>query len=104
MRRTLWSATALFLLIMSFQSKARAADNTAEILERQTQELMDAVTYGKADVWERYMDANAIYTDESGSIITKAQMVKDVKPLAAGVSGPGITLAALAAVLGSSRF
>ena len=87
MRRTFWSATALFLLAISFQSKARAADNAAEILERQTQELMDAVTYGKADVWDRYMDANAIYTDESGSIITKAQMVKDVKPLAAGVSG-----------------
>ena len=86
MRRLLWSV-AFLLLAASFPWKALAADDTAAILERQTQELMDAVTYGKADVWDRYMDASAIYTDENGSSIPKAQMVKDTKPLPPGVSG-----------------
>jgi len=85
MRRVFLSIAAFFAT--AFVLPAAAADNTAAILERQTQEIMDAITYGKADVWERYMDPNAIYTDESGNIITKAQMVNDTKPLPAGVSG-----------------
>jgi len=87
MRRILLSIAGVFALGLNFPTAATAADNTVAVLERQTQEIMDAITYGRADVWERYMDANAIYTDESGSIITKAQMVKDIKPLPAGVSG-----------------
>jgi len=86
MRRLFWSI-AFLLLAASFLWRAFAADNTAAILERQTQELMDAVTYGKADVWDRYMDASAVYTDESGTISSKAQMVKDIRPLPPGVSG-----------------
>ena len=78
MRRLFWSI-AVLLLAASFRSKAVAADDTAAILERQTQELMDAVTYGKADVWDSYMDASAIYTDENGNAIPKTQMVKDTK-------------------------
>lgn len=86
MRRLLWSV-AFLLLAASFRWKVLAADDIPAILERQTQELMDAVTYGKADVWDRYMDASAIYTDENGNSIPKAQMVKDTKPLPTGVSG-----------------
>src|SRR5215472_15362291 len=86
MKRIFWTI-ALLLLAASFQCKSLAADDTAAILERQTQELMDAVTYGKADVWDRYMDASAVYTDESGTISSKAQMVKDIRPLPPGVSG-----------------
>src|SRR5262249_40006735 len=84
---TLLSFVGVCVLGLSSQIAAAAADNTAAILERQTQELMDAITYGKADVWERYMDANAIYTDESGNRIAKTQMVKDIRPLPDGVSG-----------------
>jgi hypothetical protein len=87
MKPTLWFVAGCFALAIALQHSMRAADNTAAILERQTQEIMDAITNGKAEVWERYMDANAIYTDESGNIITKAQMVKDTKPLPADVSG-----------------
>jgi hypothetical protein len=87
MRRIFLSIAALFATAFLLSTMATAADNTAAILERQTQEIMDAITYGKAEVWERYMDPNALYTDESGNIITKSQMVNDTKPLPAGVSG-----------------
>ena len=86
MRRILLSTAGLFTIALCLHMAAAAADDSA-ILERQTQELMDAVTYGKADVWDRYMDASAIYTDENGTIISKAQMVKETKPLPPGVSG-----------------
>jgi hypothetical protein len=87
MRRIFLSMAALLATAFVLSTTAIAADNTAAILERQTQEIMDAITAGKADVWERYMDPNALYTDESGNIITKSQMVNDTKPLPAGVSG-----------------
>src|SRR5215475_861096 len=87
MRRVFLSIAGLFAIGFGLPMTLVAADNTAATLERQTQELMDAITYGKADVWERYMDANAIYTDESGNQIAKTQMVKDIRPMPAGVSG-----------------
>jgi ketosteroid isomerase-like protein len=67
---------------------ARGADETVSaLLERQTQELMDAVSTGTAAVWERYLDPAAVYVDESGNVSSKKDMVDGIKPLAAGVSG-----------------
>ncbi|MFL6236768.1 MAG: DUF4440 domain-containing protein [Thermoanaerobaculia bacterium] len=66
---------------------APKAEDIAAMLQRQTQELMDAITYGKAEVWERYLDPKAIYTTEDGTLQTKAQMVEGTKPLPEGVSG-----------------
>jgi uncharacterized protein DUF4440 len=76
----------LILSCLLIAASARAADDGA-VLRRQTQELMDAVTYGKAAVWERLLDEKARYTDEEGNVSTKAQMVAQTKPLPAGVSG-----------------
>jgi Domain of unknown function (DUF4440) len=75
------------LTLLSSQTPAPAGEDTAAVLQRQTQELMDAITYGKADVWERYLDPKAVYTTEDGTVQTKAQMVEGTKPLAEGVSG-----------------
>ena len=86
MRRVFLSIAALFAAALVLPTAAIAADDKT-ILERQTQEIMDGITNGKAEVWERYMDPNAMYTDESGNIITKAQMVSDTRPMPAGVSG-----------------
>jgi ketosteroid isomerase-like protein len=58
-----------------------------DLLQRQTQEMMDAVGNGTAAVWERYLDAEAIYVDENGNVSTKKEMVEGIKPLPAGVSG-----------------
>lgn len=67
---------------------ARAADEPfSAILQRQTQELMDAVSSGTPAVWERYLDAAVVYVDESGGVSTKKEMVDGIKPLPAGVSG-----------------
>ncbi|HEY4594155.1 MAG TPA: DUF4440 domain-containing protein [Thermoanaerobaculia bacterium] len=77
-------------ILLSSQTPAPAApkgENDAAVLQRQTQELMDAITHGKAEVWERYLDAKAVYTTEDGTVQTKAQMVEGTKPLPEGVSG-----------------
>jgi hypothetical protein len=74
------------IILLSSQT-APAAEDVAAVLQRRTQELMDAITYGKAEVWSRYLDPKAIYTTEDGTLQTKAQMVEGTKPLPEGVSG-----------------
>ena len=63
------------------------AESVTALLHSQTQQLMDAVTAGDAKVWERYLDDAAVVTSEDGVVHTKAEMVKDTRPLAEGVSG-----------------
>lgn len=75
------------MTLLSSRTALPAAEDDAAMLQRQTQELMDAITYGKADVWDRYLDAKAVYTTEDGTVQTKAQMVEGTKPLPGGVSG-----------------
>lgn len=52
-----------------------------------TQELMDALVPGKADVWQRYLADDAMVTDEFGRRQTKKEAVDSMKPLPAGFSG-----------------
>jgi hypothetical protein len=64
-----------------------ASNDVAAILERQTQELFDAIVPGTASVWERYLDADVSTTTEDGVLLHKSQLVAQIKPLPAGVSG-----------------
>lgn len=66
---------------------AAAADDVSGILRRQTQELVDAIATGSAAVWDRYLDKDLRYIDESGKVLTKKEMVDGTKPLPPGVSG-----------------
>jgi ketosteroid isomerase-like protein len=64
-----------------------AGDDDIATVQRQAQELNDAVTYGRADVWSRYMHDDGVYTDEEGTRSTKAEIVAQIGPLPAGISG-----------------
>ena len=44
-------------------------------VQRQTQALLDATSDGSSAVWDRYLDPQAVYTDESSVVSTKAQLV-----------------------------
>src|SRR5215203_3619455 len=71
----------LFLQTLALAAEEGTSEDTAEVLRRQTQEMIDAVTTGSAAVWERYLDAKAVYTAEDGTVQTKAQLVEQIKPL-----------------------
>src|SRR4030095_1677277 len=62
-------------------------EDVARVLERQTQELLDAVTAGDSRVWERYLDEQIIYLAEDGVRKTKADLLKELTPLPKGISG-----------------
>jgi len=62
-------------------------DDVPAILERQTQELLDAITSGSAPVWERLVDARASFTTEDGEVRSKGAMVADIRPLPEAITG-----------------
>jgi len=48
---------------------------------------MDAAGNGARSVWERYLDAGAVYTDEGGSVMSKPEMLATIRPFSQVVSG-----------------
>jgi hypothetical protein len=65
----------------------RAPGNPEAVLRAQTQELLDAVTAGDPAVWDRYVDPQILYVSEAGEVESKAQLLAEVTPLPAGISG-----------------
>src|SRR5437763_13365967 len=102
MKLKFWSMVVLIAFALNLQPQMLAADNTADILQRQTQELMDAVGTGSKAVWERFMDAKAIYTDESGVVMSKSQMIQEMRLLPPEVSGKIKIIEFKAAVQGTT--
>jgi hypothetical protein len=89
MRRRPW-----FLLVfaaavasLSLPAQRAASHDVAAILQKQTQELFDALVPGSASVWERYLDADISMTTEDGELLHKSQLVSQIKPFPEGVSG-----------------
>ena len=76
---------AFFALLVA--PTARAVESDAAILQRQSQELFDAIALGRAAVWEKYLDPAVVYVDENGKVSGKKEMVDGIKPLPEGVSG-----------------
>lgn len=87
MPKNRFGSAAGFALLFAIGASAVAAESVPEILKRQTQELVDAITNGSPAVWERYLDERLRYVDESGKVLTKKEMVEGTKPLPEGVSG-----------------
>jgi hypothetical protein len=73
--------------ILLAATPAFAAEDVSALLQHQTQELFDAVSNGDARVWDKYLDADAVITDEAGGITNKKDTVDQVVPLPKGISG-----------------
>jgi Domain of unknown function (DUF4440) len=51
------------------------------------QTLMNAIAVGDRAPWERVMDPRAIITTEEGEVISRAEFLKNLRPLPAGLEG-----------------
>jgi hypothetical protein len=78
------------LCLLQFGSPA-CADEAPPTLSKEivglTQQLMDALGAGKADVWQRILAEDVLITDEFGRRQTKQEAVDSVRPFPAGLSG-----------------
>ena len=90
----------------------RAADEAATRAElvRLTQELMDAIPLGKAEVWQRVLAEDALIVDEFGRRQGKAEAVAGIHAFPQGFSGsieirtPELRLAGDTAVLDGEMY
>jgi hypothetical protein len=65
-----------------------AAPSAAESeLRKITQEMLDAVAPGNADVWRRYLDERVLRVDENGAVQTREELLKEFSPLPPGLVG-----------------
>jgi hypothetical protein len=88
MHRMIWPLAALTLLVApSSQAASPASQDVATVLQRQTQEMLDAIVPGSKAVWDRYLGPQAVYTSEDGTVQTRAELVEQIQPMAQGVSG-----------------
>lgn len=89
MHRTIWILAGLTLTVsLPLQAAAPAPKkDVAAVLQRQTQEMLDAIVPGTKAVWEKYLGPQALFTTEEGTVQTRAELVEQVKPMPAGVSG-----------------
>ena len=63
------------------------SDEIVEKLKRATQEMLDAVALGDKAVWERHLAEGSIYADEEGRVLTRDELLKELRPLPAGYQG-----------------
>lgn len=91
MREPLRTGTkSLILAALAIAAMPLRAESDADVqaqLIKLTQELMDALIPGKADVWQRILADDAVIIDEFGRIQDKTEAVKSIHPFPQGLSG-----------------
>ena len=78
------------LLVIGALQSASADPNLAVVqkqLRADDQALLDAIAPGDKAVWERLLAQDAVYVDENGTVMNRAQFLAALKPLPAGSSG-----------------
>jgi hypothetical protein len=80
--RTPFLAAAALL----FALPAHAEDDIA-VVKQKSQALYDALLPANPKVWDDALAANAVITDENGTVMDKKAMVASVTPFPAGISG-----------------
>jgi hypothetical protein len=77
----------LLLLFLLLPVRAAAADPTVDLLRAKDQGLLDAIAPGDRKVWDAALAADAVYVDENGAVIDRADFLKQLVPLSPGASG-----------------
>lgn len=77
---------AMAAVLLAVGSAAVAAGDDVATIKRQSQEFSDASATGDARVFEKYLDDNVIFMNESGSISTKRQIVEGASPPPKGIT------------------
>jgi hypothetical protein len=66
---------------------AATTDSTVAQLHAKDQALLDAIAPGDRKVWDQALAPDSVYVDENGTIMDRADYLKQLEPLPAGASG-----------------
>ncbi len=83
MRTSLLAAALLSPLAYADEPTAAQREQIVDL----TQQIMDALGDGKAEVWQRTLLDDALITDEFGRRQTKKEAVDSIRPFPQGISG-----------------
>jgi len=76
------------LLALIFQLPTKNTDAiTPEQMRARDQALLDAIAPGDRTTWDQALAADAVYVDENGTVMDRAEFLKELAPLPAGASG-----------------
>jgi ketosteroid isomerase-like protein len=75
------------VLAVAFQASVPATDQTTALLRAKDQALLDAFAPGDRKVWDAALATDAVYVDENGVILQRADFLKQLEPLPPGASG-----------------
>jgi ketosteroid isomerase-like protein len=78
---------AIALLLVLVQTPATPVDQTTALLRAKDQALLDAIAPGNKKVWEEALASDAVYVDESGAILDRANFLQQLAPLPPQASG-----------------
>jgi ketosteroid isomerase-like protein len=84
-RRDCLAGVLLAFLFLS--SLLLAADSIVDLLRSKDQALLDAIAPGDRKVWDAVLASDAVYVDENGVTMNRAEFLKQLDPLPAGASG-----------------
>lgn len=77
----------IIALTMAVGARPGSEDPTVEVLHAKDQALLDAIAPGDRKVWDEVLAPEAVYVDENGVIMNRAEYLKQLDPLPAGASG-----------------
>lgn len=77
----------LLAAALAMLNSPNTTDKNVDLLRAKDQALLDAIAPGDRKVWEQALAADAVYVDENGDVIERAEFLKQLEPLPAGASG-----------------
>lgn len=77
----------LLLLSTCLPGYSDTSDSMTATLRAKDQALLDAIAPGDKKVWEAALASEAVYVDESGTILDRKTFLDQLTPLQAGASG-----------------
>ena len=66
---------------------AATATHTTDLLRAKDQALIDAIAPGNRQLWDETLAPDAVYVDENGAIMNRAEYLKQLEPLPPGATG-----------------
>src|SRR4249920_3138540 len=83
------ASTALYAGALGFSGDhvLFAQQNPVAWFQETEQALMNAIAVGDKAPWEGVLDPRAVITTEEGDVITKADFLKNLRPLPQGLAG-----------------
>jgi hypothetical protein len=77
----------LIVLALLFPANPSGSANLTQEFRQRDQALLDAIAPGNAKVWDDALAPDAVYVDENGTIMNRADFMKQLTPLPSNASG-----------------